>query len=281
MSKKIVLVLLGLIFTFTLFNPNTSVEAKQNSKQDSKSLSLSERDYLSQVLNFSDDEINSMPLQEAKFLVENNAEIVTSFNEIYTMNEGTLEKQSTSPSVVSPLATIPSGDLSFSGAILKLKGTIANYDAFYAYSDFRWLKKPLWALTDKVTIGFPSNLGVYMPASGGKLQGFSSSYSLYNTSTRSSTLISSTTTPSYFDPSGGVAAAFNLRTTINVNQTHAGRVSQTFHVKTEASGNATVKFEYGHRKISGTVGVSLYPSGVGITPATNTDLKAYYVSFSY
>ncbi|MFP7202643.1 hypothetical protein SFC08_16860 [Lysinibacillus halotolerans] len=261
----------ALLVSFAFFN--VSVNAEENSN----ALTESEEQYLSDVLNLSQVEISNIPVEEAKFLVENEAEVVTNFNEFYDMEE------STSKGGFTTFATIPNSDLSFSGAILKINSTITNYDAFYAYANFRWLKKPLFALTDKVTIGFPSSLGVYLPASSGKIKGFSSSYSLYNTSTGGSTAISSSTTPSDWDPSGGVAGAYNLRTTLNKNQTHAGRISQTFYVKTSASGKATVKFEYGHKKVKGSVGISVFPSaGLSISPTqSNIDIKSYAASFSY
>jgi len=270
MKKNSILMFLGVIFALTL-GFNHQVEAAEGES----SLTDAEKDYL-YGLNFSKVEVENMPYEELKFLVDSEAEILTSFEEIYSFDEVTSD-----PSEVTTFGDIPSADMSFKGNVLKLNNsTVSGYNAFYAHANFRWLNKPIFALTDK--IAFPSSLGVYIPAQSGKLQGFNSTYSLYNTSTGGTTLMSSSTTPSTWDPSLGVAGSFDLSGTLNKFQTHEGTIAQTFYIKSSSSGKATVKFEYGHKKFTGTIGISVLPIGVSITPnQSNVDIRSYAASFSY
>ncbi|MEY9975317.1 hypothetical protein [Lysinibacillus sp. RC79] len=274
MKKSVISVFFGVVFMLIL-GFNHEVEAAENGL----TLTDSEKEYL-YGLDFSETEVENIPYEEAKFLIENEAEVLTSFQEFYSF-----EEDSNSLSEITSFGSIPSADLNFSGQILKLKDSSeSGYNAFYAIGSFRWLNKPIWALTDKITIGFPSSLGVYMPADkSGKLKGFNSTYALYNTSTGGTIQMSSSTTPSTWDPSGGVAGAYDLSGTINKFQTHEGTISQTFYIKSSSSGKATVKFEYGHKKITGTVGISVLPSvGLSISPdQNNIDIRSYGASFNY
>ncbi len=40
--------------------------------------------------------------------------------------------------------------------------------------------------------------------------------------------------------------------------------------------DVNIKFEYGHKRVSGSVAVGVYPGGFGIIPAWNTDLSYPY-----
>lgn len=245
-------------------------------KSEEPPLTNEDKKYLYEVLNFTDLEVNTIPFEEAKFLIENQATIVSEFHQFFDMDD----VDSNTDKV--PSFRISTGDLSFSGKILKLKNTISGYNAFYAYATYDWLKRPFWKLTDKISIGFPTSLGVYMPASGGNITGHHASHWIYNSQTGTTTNYYTTTTVSDADPSGGVASAFNLHNTINTNHRLQGRVSQTFHIKTSLSGKATVKFEYGHKTISGSPTVNLIPSsGLGISPSGNIEVRSYYANLDY
>ncbi|WP_249712498.1 hypothetical protein [Bacillus cereus] len=94
--------------------------------------------------------------------------------------------------------------------------------------------------------------------------------------------MSSSTTPSTGDPSLGVAGSFDLSGTLNIFQSHEGTIAQTFYIKSSSSGKATVKFEYVHKKFTGTIGISVLRIGVSITPNQSTvDIRSYATSFSY
>lgn len=247
------------------------------SAAETQELTTEELDYLYNELGFTEEQIALSPVSDLKDLVAGEAETVMSFDEEYDMEEE-------SPSEgFSTFAAIPSADLSFSGRILKQsKSDVAGYDKYYAAATFRWLKHPAYNLTDKMTIGFPSNLGVYFKTSSGKIVGHYSTTTLFNKSTGGSTVLASSTTPSTWQTGAGVASAHNLRTTLNSNQNNAGQVSQYFYVKTSLAGKANVQFQYGHKRVSGTVGITLGSSvGVGITPSSVTDIRTYAGQFSY
>lgn len=250
-----------------------------NAEASELSLTEEEKHYLHEVLELSEQEVSNIPIEEAKFLVENEAVVVNKFTETFDMTDaGPIEN----PREITPRGTISSNDLTFKGVILKLStSAVSGYDAFHAYVDYDWINKPMWRLTDKISIGFPTSLGVYLQTSNGKIQGHYGSHWVYNTQTKGKTTYASTSTPSDSDPSAGVASSVNLHGTISVNDRLQGHVSQTYYVQTSKSGNANVKFEYGHKLISGSPSVSIIPSGLGISATGNIDTKAYYASFSY
>lgn len=267
MIKKLGFLVL-LCSSFFFFSPIVNAAETQE-------LTTEELNYLYNELGFTEEQIELLPASHLKDFVAGKAEIVMSFDEIYDINETPSKNLST--------LAIPSSDLSFSGNVLKINTSdVTGYDKYYAYASYRWLKHPVWNLTDKIAIGFPSNLGVYFKTSSGNIVGHSASTSIYNTSTGGSTLLASTTTPNTWQVGAGVASAHNLRTTLNPDQVNAGQVSQYFYVKSSLSGTANVQFQYGHRQVTGSVGISLGSSvGLSITPATNTEIKTYAGSFSY
>lgn len=246
------------------------------SAAETQELTTEELNYLHNELGFTEEQIALSLVSDLKALVLGEAETVMSFDEEYNMEETPSKDFST-------FAAIPSTDLSFSGRILKIATSdVTGYDKYYAAATFRWLKHPAYNLTDKMTIGFPSNLGVFFKTSSGKIVGHYSTTTLFNKSTGGSTVLASSTTPSTWQTGAGVASAHNLRTTLNSNQNNAGQVSQYFYVKRSLAGSANVQFQYGHKKISGTVGITLGSSvGVGITPASTTDIRSYAGQFSY
>lgn len=243
-------------------------------KVEKSSLTEEEKEYLYEVLNFSEIEVNNMPIEEVKFLVENEAEIVSEFHEVFDMSDA-------GPEGITTLGDISKDDLSLKGGILSVKSDKSGYNAFYAYISYDWLTRPTWKLTDKIAIGFPSALNVYMPTKNGNTIGHSASHWIYNTQTKVTTNYNSNTTPDDSDPSGGVVAAFKPYDTINVNHRLQGRVSQTFYVKNTVNGTSNVRFEYGHRRISGEPSISILPSGISITPHSKTDTQRYFSEFDH
>ncbi len=236
-------------------------------------LTADELDYLYNELGFTEAQVNSLPASHLKDFVEGKAEVVSSFDEVYSFDENG----------VSTLAAIPSGDLSFSGNVLKINTSdVSGYNKFYAFANFRWLTHPAFNLTDKITIGFPSNLGVYFKTSNGNIVGHYSSTSMYNKSTGGSTQLASSTTPDKWQVGAGVASAHDLRTTLNASQFNEGTISQYFYIQTGLSGNANAQFEYGHNRVVGSIGISIGSSvGLSITPSSTTDIRSYAASFNY
>ena len=272
MYKKI------LVSFFVTFFAFISLSFFSVAKAEVNTLTNEEKRYLYDVLNFTDMEVNTSSVEEARFLIENEAKVVSEFNEVFQINE-----PYTSIEEITPLGAISTSDLSFSGKVLSIQSTVSGYKGFYAYANYDWLNRPYWRLTDKISIGFPNSLGVYMTTNNsGNVTGHSGSHWIYNTQTGTTTEYASTSSTSDADPSGGVASAFNLHGTINVNHRLQGRVTQTFYVKNSLSGKANVKFEYGHKTVSGSPTIQILPSsGLGITPTGNIDVRSYFGSFDY
>ena len=274
MYKKIIF---SILIAFIAFIDISILDAE--AKGRSEDLTNKEKRYLYETLNFSNEEVDSIPIEEAQFLIKNKAEVVSKFETSFDMSDA--ESNLSTSENFNTLGTISTNDLSFTGGVLKIQSYVSNYDAYYAYVDYKWLNRPIWRLTDKITIGYPTSLGVYIPTTNGKIDGHSGSHWLYNTAYGTNTSYSSTSTPSDVDPSSGVASEFNLHDTINVNHELQGRVSQIFYVKTSLSGKANVKFQYGHKMVSGEPSVSILPAGLSITPASNLDTREYYSEISY
>lgn len=252
--------------SFLFFNPLVKGAEIQE-------LTADELDYLYNELGFTEAKINALPASHLKDFVAGKAEVVGSFNEVYSFDEKGF----------TTLADIPKGDLSFIGDVLKINTSdVSGYNKFYAYANFRWLTHPAFNLTDKITIGFPSSLGVYFKTSNGNIVGHYSSTSMYNKLTGGSTLLASSAKPDKWQTGAGVASAHDLRTTLNANQFNEGTISQYFYIQSGLSGTANAQLEYGHNRITGTVGISV-GSGVGfsITPSSTTDIRSYAASFKY
>lgn len=274
MDRKI---LISIFFIFLSFFGLFSLKAEASSVEDSP-LTEDEKQYLINILKFSEVEVDNLPVEVAKDLVKKEAKIIGEFTETFDMADAgtssTLEEIE--------VFAISDSDMTFRGKVLALSSSsVSGYDAFYAYVNYDWLNRPYWKITDKITIGFPDFLGAYMTTSNGKITGHHSSHWVYNTNTRTSTTYYTSTTPTDSHPSAGVSAAFDLYDSISTNHRLQGQVSQYFYVKKTLSGKANVRFEYGHQQVAFSPNVSIFPSGLGIAPAVGVDIKQWYESFEY
>lgn len=181
------------------------------------------------------------------------------------------------------MAAIPTSNLSINATVSTVTSDWAGYKKFFISGGFDWKSQPVWALTDKLAIGFPSSLGVQFSTGGGNVTGHSSRYYLLNKTTNVKTYSALKTAPSDWSPGAGVAASYNLLTpgSTQTNMRHGGLIGQFFYIKNTSSGKANVKLEYGHKKVSGTVTVGVYPAGLGISPTTNVDTRSYALTFNY
>lgn len=88
----------------------------------------------------------------------------------------------------------------------------------------------------------------------------------------------STTTPSNHDIGQGVAAPYNL---VGTYSNHRGYISQYVYTTATNSGTSNVLFRYGHKTVTGNVGVAVYPAGLAVEPRLNTETLDYVITFSW
>ncbi|KXH83756.1 hypothetical protein [Sporosarcina sp. HYO08] len=266
--KKISVFFMTFVMFITL---NISAKADEHENE----LSQEEKDYLLEVSGFTEEEVLNFPVEVARELVNGKAKKIDS-----VLVE---EPKVVDSNMISPMADIPVANLSMHATVSSVQSDWSGYKKFFISGGFDWKSQPVWALTDKLTIGFPSSLGVTFNTSGGNVTGHSSRYYLLNTATNVRTYSALKTIPSYWSPGAGVAAAYDLLLpgSTQKNMRHGGLIGQFFYIKSTSSGRANVKLEYGHKKVSGSVGVSVYPAGVGITPSTNLDTRSYALTFNY
>ncbi|MFE3976177.1 MULTISPECIES: hypothetical protein [unclassified Peribacillus] len=148
------------------------------------------------------------------------------------------------------------------------------------YGNFQWLKTPSYNLVDKMTIGFPSSSGLYLPTSGGKVTQHQHRYSQDQQGNGRWIDYAIKYSPSNWEPSAGVAGSYDLKASTSKTK-HKGYIGQYVYVPTSKNGKINIKIEYGHKRISGTPSVSVYPAGLSITPTQTTDTRSYALTLSY
>lgn len=82
------------------------------------------------------------------------------------------------------------------------------------------------------------------------------------------------------ETSAGVAGSYDIRASTSKAK-HKGYIGQYVYVPTSKNGKINIKISYGHKKISGTPSVSVYPDGLSITPNNTTDIRLYALTLSY
>lgn len=58
-------------------------------------------------------------------------------------------------------------------------------------------------------------------------------------------------------------------------------MGQYVYVPKSKNGTTNIKVEYGHKRISGTPNLSIFPTGICITPSSTVDTASYGLTISY
>lgn len=242
---------------------------------NSTSLTEEEKSYLLDA-GHTAEEIESLPVEVAKQLVKEKAVITDKGSEIVEFIEGV----NTKPGQISTMGSISSSTMKLAGTVYKVTSDKANNDKFYIYGNFNWLKTPSFNLVDKMTFGFPSSSGLYLPTSSGKVTQHQHRYSQDQQGNGNWIDYAIDYSPSDWEPSAGVAGDFDLRASTS-NTKHKGYMGQYVYVPTSKNGTINIKIEYGHKRISGSPTVSVYPAGLAITPTSTVDTASYALTLSY
>jgi hypothetical protein len=276
--KRFKISLLSIVFFLSLISMSTNGFAKvidDNNIIKTEKLTKTERDFLKNKTGHTDKEIDQLPVEVAKQLVEDKAVIQDSHSELVSFDESIND-----PGVITPMSTISSSTMKLAGVVYKVTSDKANNDKYYIYGNFTWLNSPEWTLTDKMTFGFPSSAGFYLPTSSGAVTQHQHRYSQDPQGNGNWIDYAIDYSPCDWDPNAGVAGDFDLRTSTDLTL-HKGYMGQYVYVPTSASGTMNIKIEYGHQKVILSPTVGVYPAGLAITPAINTDTASYALTLSY
>jgi len=244
---------------------------------DSVTLEKGEKIYLIEQVGHTEEEIEQLPIEVAKMLVEEQAIIEDTGSEIFDF----VEQLPSKSYQITPFGKITSSEMKLGATAYKVTSDRANDDKFYIYANFEWLTHPLYVLVDKMTFGFPSSSHLYLPTSGENVVQHEHRYSHDPQGNGNWINYSIIKKPFDWEPNAGVAGAFDLRAGGGSKAKHKGYMGQYVYVPKSKNGTTNIKVEYGHKRISGTPNLSIFPTGIGITPSSTVDTASYGLTISY
>ncbi|MFJ5750319.1 hypothetical protein ACIP97_17340 [Peribacillus frigoritolerans] len=264
------------VFLFS-FSLSATGFAEENGTSVSKErLTPEELNYLVNEVGNTQEESEDLPVEVSRRLIEEEAKVIDSGSEFMFI----YDPEVTKPGQISTFASIAATTLKMGGTVYKVKSDRSKEDKFYIYGNFQWLKTPSFTLVDKMSIGFPSGSGLYLPTSGGKIKQHQHRYSQDQQGNGRWIDYAIKYSPSNWEPSAGVAGSYDIRASTSKTK-HKGYIGQYVYVPTSKNGKINIKITYGHKKISGTPSVSVYPAGLSITPNNTTDTRSYALTLSY
>ncbi|WP_352924424.1 hypothetical protein [Peribacillus simplex] len=122
-------------------------------------LTPEELDYLVNEVGNTQEESEDLPVEVSRRLIEEEAKVIDSGSEFMAI----FDSEVTKPGQISTFASFAATTLKMGGTVYKVKSNRSKEDKFYIYGNFQWLKTPSYTLVDKMTIGFPSSSGLYLP----------------------------------------------------------------------------------------------------------------------
>lgn len=289
--KKVGTALLGfsIMFTFAghpLATENKQAPVEEKVKKDKDEgivvqkinkevnpLNSKEIEYLLNI-GHTEQEIAELPVDIARQLVIDKAELKNKSQEIRDIYE-----IPTSPDEYQAMGEISKSQLKLGAAAYKVTSDRSGYDKFHFYGNFDWITKPIFTLVDGLTLGFPESAGFFLPMSNGSVTQHSHRVSVDPQGNGNWTDFTDYSAD-YWDPSAGVGGHIDIRGDTEFTD-NKGYISQYVYIPTTRSGTINLKYQYGHKRISGSVGFSVYPAGVAITPQTTVDTQSYGLEVAY
>ncbi|CAH0265318.1 hypothetical protein SRABI96_03539 [Peribacillus sp. Bi96] len=266
------------VFLFSFSFATVGFAEENGTNVSDVKLTQEELDYLVNEVGNTKEESEELPVEVSRQLIEEEAEVIDSGTEI--MEIYIPEFNQSGQMQISNFASIAATTLKLGGTVYKVKSDRSKEDKFYIYGNFQWLKTPSYNLVDKMTIGFPSSSGLYLPTSGGKVKQHQHRYSQDQQGNGRWIDYAIKYSPSNWEPSAGVAGSYDLKASTSKTK-HKGYIGQYVYVPTSKNGKINIKLAYGHRRVAGTPSVSVYPAGLSITPTTATDTRSYALTLSY
>ncbi|WP_057914068.1 hypothetical protein [Peribacillus muralis] len=266
------------VFIFSFSFATVGFAEENGTSVSEERLTQKELDYLVNEVGNTEEEAEDLPVEVSRHLIEEEAQVIDSGTEI--MDIYIPEFNQPGQVQISTFANIAASTLKLGGTVYKVKSDRSKEDKFYMYGNFQWLKTPSYTLVDKMTIGFPSSSGLYLPTSGGKVTQHQHRYSQDQQGNGRWIDYAIKYSPSNWEPSAGVAGSYDLKASTSKTK-HKGYIGQYVYVPTSKNGKINIKIEYGHRRVGGTPTVSVFPAGLSITPTNSTDTRAYGLTLSY
>ncbi|MCM3168650.1 hypothetical protein [Peribacillus frigoritolerans] len=264
------------VFLFSFSLAAVGFAEENGTSVSEERLTPEELNYLVNKVGNTQEEAEDLPVEVSRRLIEEQANVIDSGLEFMFI----YDPEVTKPGQISTFASIAATTLKIGGTVYKVKSDRSKEDKFYIYGNFQWLKTPSFTLVDKMSIGFPSGSGLYLPTSGGKVKQHPHRYSQDLQGNGRWIDYAIKYSPSNWEPSAGVAGSYDIRASTSKTK-HKGYIGQYVYVPTSKNGKINIKISYGHKRISGTPSVSVYPAGLSITPNNTTDSRSYALTLSY
>lgn len=237
-----------------------------------KQLNQQEINDLRNDVGFTQEDFDNVPPEIARELLKQGAKKLTNGKvEKHTFNEGVTTSKLATTESLSP------SDIALYGSAYSVTSDKPGYKKVYLYGSFQWDNAPFWILVDKVSIGYPSTNKFFYATKNGQILGHYNEL-WYKDANTGNTVFNNSTTPSDADPATGVAASFDL-----VNSQHqGGHLSQYVYVSSSETGTSNLLIRYGHKTISGSPSVDIYPTfGLSVSPTTTTETADYWLTINW
>lgn len=224
------------VFLFSFSLATTGFAGENGLSVSKERLTVAELDYLVNEVGNTQEESEDLPIEISRRLIEEKAKVIDSGSEIM----GIYDSEVNSPGQISTFASIAATTLKLGGTVYKVKSDRSKEDKFYIYGNFQWLKTPSYTLVDKMTIGFPSSSGLYLPTSGGKVKQHQHRYSQDQQGNGRWIDYAIKYSPSNWEPSAGVAGSYDLKASTSKTK-HKGYIGQYVYVPTSKNGKINKK----------------------------------------
>ncbi|MEA3576488.1 hypothetical protein [Peribacillus frigoritolerans] len=162
------------VFLFSFSLAAVGFAEENGTSVSEERLTPEELNYLVNKVGNTQEEAEDLPVEVSRRLIEEQANVIDSGLEFMFI----YDPEVTKPGQISTFAaSIAATTLKIGGTVYKVKSDRSKEDKLYIYGNFQWLKTPSFTLVDKMSIGFPSGSGLYLPTSGGKVKQHQHRYS--------------------------------------------------------------------------------------------------------
>lgn len=173
---------------------------------------------------------------------------------------------------VAPL-DLTDSDITLYADAYEVTSDVSGSKKIFIYGTYNWKVKPNFAFTDKMSIGYPVTNEWYLKTSGGSILEHYSQNCNYS----GKWYCDESRTPSDHDIGQGVAAAYDIWLDSSLK---SGETQQSVYT-TKMSGKSNILLRYGHRYLTGTPSIGVYPSGLSVTPEFGTETLDYKITISW
>ncbi|NMI04290.1 hypothetical protein HF638_09875 [Paenibacillus sp. SZ31] len=259
---------LFLVVTLLLVLSQSAFATNIDSGDSENELTQEERSIILNEIGIKEEELKYYTTKALRYLIENDA-VKLSASE---PQDYSLQSQKPDDNSVGTM-DLTKSDITLYANAYEVNSDVPGSKKIYIYGSYTWKVEPIFALTDKMSIGYPVTNEWYLRTSAGTILGHESN----NCNYKGQWKCTSSNVPSDHDIGQGVAAKYDIWADANFRQ---GDITQYVYT-TKKSGKSNINLRYGHRYLTGAVGVSVYPSGLAVTPAIGTETLDYPITISW